>query len=128
MEQFLQPGNTGRPIVLADLSRKDVSFVQQATDFQLSDARNDCYSPPRENCPGSVSQEPASFHLFVSAMQRFTVQEHLIELSVGETFQVGSYLVTLLDVDGDEFCIQVDDGGSEHADEEVIHDLPLSVV
>ena len=61
-------------------------------------------------------------------MPRFTVQEHLIELSVGETFQVGSYLVTLLDVDGDEYCIQVDDSGSDESNDEVVHDLPLEVV
>jgi len=36
------------------------------------------------------------------------VQEHLIELCVGETIQVGQYRVTLLQVDGDELNIEVD--------------------
>jgi hypothetical protein len=35
------------------------------------------------------------------------VQEQLIELSIGETLQVGQYKVTLLDVEGDELCLQV---------------------
>jgi len=38
------------------------------------------------------------------------VQEHLIELCVGETIQVGQYRVTLLQVDGDELNIEVDGG------------------
>jgi len=36
------------------------------------------------------------------------VQEHLIELRVGEILQVGRYQVTLLEVDGEELCVQVD--------------------
>ncbi|WP_437229167.1 hypothetical protein SH661x_001290 [Planctomicrobium sp. SH661] len=36
------------------------------------------------------------------------MQEHLIELCVGETLQVGRYRVTLLQVNGDELSIEVD--------------------
>ncbi|WP_437202439.1 hypothetical protein [Planctomicrobium sp. SH664] len=36
------------------------------------------------------------------------VQEHLIELSVGESIQVGEYFVRILDVNGDELCIEID--------------------
>jgi len=41
-------------------------------------------------------------------------EQHLIELCVGETLQVGQYKVTLLDVDGEELCVQIDgwDDGS----------------
>ncbi|WP_139228565.1 hypothetical protein [Planctomicrobium piriforme] len=42
------------------------------------------------------------------------MQEHLIELRVGQTLQVGQYKVTLLEIDGDELCVQIDgqdDGG-----------------
>ncbi len=36
------------------------------------------------------------------------MQEHLIELRIGETLQVGQYKVTVIDVDGDELCVQID--------------------
>lgn len=36
------------------------------------------------------------------------MQEHLIELNIGDTLQVGQYKVTLLDVDGGELCFQID--------------------
>ena len=39
------------------------------------------------------------------------MQEHLIELSVGDTFQVGNYTVTLLDVNGNELAIEIVDDG-----------------
>lgn len=39
------------------------------------------------------------------------MQEHLIELCVGETLQVGRYRVTLLQVQGDELSIEVDGDG-----------------
>ena len=39
------------------------------------------------------------------------MQEHLIELCVGETLQVGRYRVTLLQVNGDELSIEVDGDG-----------------
>lgn len=40
------------------------------------------------------------------------MQEHLIELSVGDTIQVGEYRVTVLQINGDELSIEVDgDGG-----------------
>jgi hypothetical protein len=38
------------------------------------------------------------------------VQEHLIEMSIGETIQVGQFAVTLLDVNGGELCIEIDGG------------------
>ena len=45
------------------------------------------------------------------------MQEHLIELSVGETFQVGEYIVTLLDVDGDQLAFEIiEDGQTGGAD------------
>lgn len=36
------------------------------------------------------------------------MQEHLIEMCVGETIQVGQFSVTLLDVNGDELCIEIE--------------------
>jgi len=36
------------------------------------------------------------------------VPEHLFELSIGQTLQVGQYKVTLLDVEGEELCVQID--------------------
>jgi hypothetical protein len=44
------------------------------------------------------------------------VQEHLIELSIGETLQVSQYKVTLLEINGDELCLQVvsDDDHDDH--------------
>lgn len=36
------------------------------------------------------------------------VQEHLFELSIGQTLQVGLYKVTLLDVDGEDLCVQIE--------------------
>ncbi|MEW4486959.1 hypothetical protein AB1L42_02700 [Thalassoglobus sp. JC818] len=41
------------------------------------------------------------------------MQEHLIELSVGETFQVGEYTVTLLDVEGDELALEIMEDGQD---------------
>ena len=36
------------------------------------------------------------------------MEQHLIELSLGEAVQVGQYTVTLLSIEGDEFCIEID--------------------
>lgn len=36
------------------------------------------------------------------------MQEHLIELCVGETLHVGSYAVTLVEVDGGELCLKIE--------------------
>jgi hypothetical protein len=41
------------------------------------------------------------------------VHERLIEMSVGETVRIGRYWVTLLDVDGDQLCLQVEPDGDE---------------
>ena len=52
----------------------------------------------------------------MSASRRDLVQEHLIELCVGETIQVGQYAVKLVEVDGDQLCFEIqtdDDNGSE---------------
>ncbi len=43
------------------------------------------------------------------------MQQHLIELSVGETLQVGQYTVTLLDIDGDALSIEIE-GFDDHGD------------
>lgn len=50
--------------------------------------------------------------IFPRSTRRDLVQEHLIELSVGDTIQVGEYRVTVLQINGDELSIEVDgDGG-----------------
>jgi hypothetical protein len=36
------------------------------------------------------------------------VDERLIEMTIGETIRVGGYWVTLLDVDGDKLCLQIE--------------------
>ena len=42
------------------------------------------------------------------------MQEHLIELRVGESIQVGDLLVRIVDVNGDELSFEIDgDGQSE---------------
>lgn len=53
------------------------------------------------------------------------MQEHLIEMSIGETIQVGQFAVTLLDVDGDELCIEIDgdDGGHSERTEPSTDDV-----
>lgn len=52
------------------------------------------------------------------------MQEHLIELYVGETLQIGGYRVTLLRVDGDQLSVEVDgDGGNEWSLSEVVESL-----
>lgn len=44
-------------------------------------------------------------------------------MSVGETVVIGRYLITLLDVDGDQLCIQVERDGEEDYDLELDGDL-----
>lgn len=39
------------------------------------------------------------------------VQEHLVELSVGETLQVGGCTVTIVAIEGDELCFEIVDDG-----------------
>lgn len=36
------------------------------------------------------------------------MQEQEIEMQVGETVQVGDYLVTVIDIDGDEVSVRID--------------------
>lgn len=54
------------------------------------------------------------------------MQEHLIELSVGETIQVGQFSVTLVGVNGDELCIEIegdDQGGWDLAERDAVEAL-----
>ncbi len=39
------------------------------------------------------------------------MQERLIELSVGETVQVGEYTVTIVAIEGDELRFEIDEDG-----------------
>lgn len=39
--------------------------------------------------------------------------DQLIEVSVGESFMVGQYLITVLDVDGDELFIEIANGDTD---------------
>ncbi len=55
-----------------------------------------------------VTGSLVTHHLSGLSSRRDVVQEHLIELSIGDTLQVGQYKVTLLDVDGGELCFQID--------------------
>ena len=66
--------------------------------------------PPRPNHSGSRQSNARPLKSFQSS-RRELVQEHLIELCVGETLQVGCYRVTLLQVNGDELSIEVDGDG-----------------
>ncbi|WP_417847540.1 hypothetical protein [Thalassoglobus sp.] len=45
------------------------------------------------------------------------MQEHLIELSVGETIHVGEYTVTIVSVEGDGLCFEILDDGQAEIDE-----------
>jgi len=46
-----------------------------------------------------------------SGSRRQPVQERLIELSVGETVQVGEYTVTIVAIEGDELRFEIDEDG-----------------
>lgn len=48
-----------------------------------------------------------------SGSRRHPVQERLIELSVGETVQVGEYTVKVVAVDGDEIRFEVEEDGQD---------------
>lgn len=41
-----------------------------------------------------------------------------LELTVGDTFQVGEYLVTVIDTDGEEISFRVDEVDTQNCDEE----------
>ncbi len=48
-----------------------------------------------------------------------------LELTVGDTFQVGGYVVTVIDTDGDEVSFRVDDAaGVEAEDDQECPELP----
>ncbi|MCA8998655.1 MAG: hypothetical protein KDA80_16770 [Planctomycetaceae bacterium] len=40
------------------------------------------------------------------------MQELLIELSVGETIQIGAFSVTVLEVDGDDLVVEIESDGT----------------
>ena len=42
------------------------------------------------------------------ARREGTVQEHVVELLVGESVQVGEFVVTVIDVDGGEISFRID--------------------
>ncbi len=52
------------------------------------------------------------------------MQEHLIELSVGETLQVGEYTVRIVTVEGDELCFEIVDDGQNEVGEIIAKDEP----
>lgn len=56
------------------------------------------------------------------------MQERLIELSVGETLHVGQYTVTVVAVEGEELCFEIDNGGQNESDEFTLNEeLALSL-
>lgn len=44
--------------------------------------------------------------------------ERQVELSVGQTLQIGDVLMTIVDIEGDEIHVRLDDGTEEWADDE----------
>lgn len=44
------------------------------------------------------------------------MDERQVELSVGQVLQVGNVLLTILDVDGDEIHVQIDEQGEREGD------------
>ncbi len=56
------------------------------------------------------------------------MQEHLIELSVGETLQVGEYTVTIVSVEGDELCFEIIDDGQNGVGKIIAKDEEALVV
>ena len=81
------------------------------TDFQLAKFSHLRYSPRSLFDSGGPSFDRHS------RSWRFIVQEHLIELSVGESIQVGGYVVTLIGVHGDQLAIEIVDGGQYEGNE-----------
>lgn len=55
------------------------------------------------------------------------MQEYQIELRIGETLQLGQYAVTVVDIDGDNFCFMID-GGDDHGDFSGISEDSLNLV
>ncbi len=76
-----------------------------STHFQLARSNQRCYSPTHQflKLPVVVASDVSGL-----PSRRDMVQEHLFELSIGQTLQVGLYKVTLLDVDGEDLCVQID--------------------
>lgn len=75
--------------------------------FSVGDFLTRMYSPlrfaVRAECPLYNS----------SGSRRQPVQERLIELTVGETVQVGEYTVKVVAVDGDEIRFEVEEDGQD---------------
>jgi len=44
--------------------------------------------------------------------------ESSVDLAVGETLHVGAWLVTIVDIDGDDVRVRVDPAGGEESDED----------
>lgn len=99
---------------------------RQSTFFQLATCVNPWYSPQH----AIQDSERFTGILFRYSLRGETlVQEHLIEMSVGETIQVGQYSVTLLDVNGDELCVEINgDDRDDWTLEECFADETLEVV
>ena len=53
------------------------------------------------------------------------MQERLIELSVGETLEVGQYSVTIVAINGDELCLEIYEDGQEAELESIPEDLNM---
>lgn len=47
-----------------------------------------------------------------------------LELTVGDTFQVGEYLVTVIDTDGEDVSFRVDDVADFELEDETSPELP----
>src|SRR5690606_27440982 len=79
-----------------------------STHFQLARLESHCYSA--HLLIRSWSHRSSVTPRFSDQSSRSVVvqQQHLIELCVGETLQVGQFKVTLLVIDGEELCVQID--------------------
>jgi len=64
------------------------------------------------------SAEDCAFVSFGCEARRLVVAEHSLELSVGDTVQVGDYTVTLIDIEieGDSVTFQIE----HHPDQELV--------
>jgi len=101
---------TGAKSFISILWKCGLKMFRPRSVFQLATSHIRCYSPSfvKPFWVSTIWCEPLVSFQF---SRRNLVQEHLIELCVGETLQVGRYRVTLLQVDGDELSIEVDGDG-----------------
>lgn len=53
------------------------------------------------------------------------MQEHLIELSVGDTLRIGDHTVTIVGIDGDELCLELNHDGETETSIESAFDEEL---